>query len=116
VLRKKPAGELLPSAHAVEREYRVLSALQGSDVPVPRTYALCEDAAIVGTPFFVMAYVPGRIHWDPSLPGATPAYRKALWDDINRVIAALHRVDVDAVGRHSGRARVRRPVLPARRA
>jgi aminoglycoside phosphotransferase (APT) family kinase protein len=98
VLRKKPAGTLLPSAHAVEREYRVMSALRDTDVPVPRTYALCEDATVIGTPFLVMDFVEGRIHWDPTMPGATPQYRAALWDDINRVIAAIHAVDVPAAG------------------
>lgn len=98
VLRKKPGGVLLPSAHAVEREYRVMSALRNTAVPVPRTYALCEDASVIGTPFFVMEYVDGRVHLDPMLPGATAGYRAALWDDINRVIAALHAVDVDSVG------------------
>ena len=72
VLRRKPPGTLLPSAHAVEREYRVMSALAGTDVPVARTYALCEDAAVIGTAFYVMEYVDGRILWDPTLPGMTP--------------------------------------------
>ena len=98
VLRKKPAGVLLPSAHAVEREYRVMTALRDTDVPVPHTYALCEDSSVIGTPFFIMAYVEGRVHSDPALPGVAPDYRAALWDDVNRVIAALHAVDVDSVG------------------
>src|SRR5437588_8111740 len=69
VLRRKPPGKLLPSAHAVEREYRVISALANSDVPVPKTYCLCEDDAIIGTPFYVMEYVDGRVPWEPTLPG-----------------------------------------------
>src|SRR2546423_7940724 len=72
VLRRKPAGKLLPSAHAVEREYRVISALAHTDVPVPRTYCLCEDAAVIGTAFYVMDFVDGRVLWDPALPGLTP--------------------------------------------
>jgi aminoglycoside phosphotransferase (APT) family kinase protein len=98
VLRRKPPGQLLPSAHAVEREYRILSALAGSDVPVPRTYALCEDASVIGTPFFVMEYVEGRILWDPTLPGMTREQRAAHYAELNRVIAALHSFDYEAAG------------------
>jgi aminoglycoside phosphotransferase (APT) family kinase protein len=93
VLRRKPPGHLLPSAHAVEREYRILSALAGSQVPVPRTYALCEDASVIGTAFFVMEYVDGRILWDPTLPGMTRDERAAHYAELNRVIAALHCFD-----------------------
>ena len=78
VLRRKPPGHLLPSAHAVEREFRVLSALKGSEVPVPKTYALCEDASVIGTAFYVMEYVEGRILWDPTLPGMTGEYKFAV--------------------------------------
>lgn len=99
VLRKKPPGTLLPSAHAVEREYRIMTALRETDVPVPETIALCEDVAVVGTPFFVMRYMPGRIHWDPTLPElANNDARRALYADYVRVLAALHRVDFRAVG------------------
>lgn len=98
VLRKKPGGPLLPSAHAVEREYRVISALQGSDVPVAPSLCLCEDAAIIGTPFYVMGFVAGRIFWDPTLPDLSLDERAALYDDVNRVVAALHRIDPAAVG------------------
>jgi aminoglycoside phosphotransferase (APT) family kinase protein len=98
VLRRKPPGKLLPSAHAVDREYRVLTALGATDVPVPRTYALCEDPAVVGTAFYIMQYVHGRVMTDPMLPDVTRAERTALFDDMNRVLALLHRVDVDAVG------------------
>ena len=98
VLRRKPPGNLLPSAHAVDREYRVITALANTDVPVPRTWCLCEDPDVIGTSFFVMDYVEGRVFWDPSLPDLTPAQRRAIWLEINRVIAALHRVDYAAVG------------------
>ena len=98
VLRRKPPGKLLPSAHAVDREYRVITALASTDVPVPRTFGLCEDAEVIGTPFFLMDYVEGRVLWDPTLPGMTPAERGAHYRELNRVIAALHRVEVAAVG------------------
>jgi len=98
VLRRKPPGNLLPSAHAVDREFRVMSALAGSDVPVARTYALCEDATVIGTAFYLMEYVDGRILWDPTLPGMTPQQRAAHYDELNRVIAALHRIDYMAAG------------------
>jgi aminoglycoside phosphotransferase (APT) family kinase protein len=98
VLRKKPPGKLLPSAHAVEREYRVLSALQGTDVPVPRTRLLCEDASVIGTPFFVMDHMPGRVFPDRVMKPATPEERVAVYEDMARVLAALHRVDWRAAG------------------
>lgn len=98
VLRKKPAGLLLPSAHAVEREYRVITALQGSGVPVARSYCLCEDSTVIGTPFYVMEFVNGRVLWDPTLPGMQPSERAAIYDDMNRVAAALHGIDPAAVG------------------
>lgn len=98
VMRRKPPGKLLPSAHAVDREYRVITALAVTDVPVAKTYALCTDESVVGTMFFIMDYVEGRIFWDPALPGMTPAERASIFDEINRVIAALHRVDYQAVG------------------
>lgn len=98
VLRRKPDGVLLPSAHAIEREYRVMGALAGAGVPVPRVHLLCEDASVVGTPFYLMDFVDGRVFLDPSLPGLEPAERAALYDELNRVIAALHQVDVAAVG------------------
>ncbi|HQR12047.1 MAG TPA: phosphotransferase [Casimicrobiaceae bacterium] len=98
VLRRKPPGKLLPSAHAIDREYRVMSALSGTDVPVAKMHALCEDDAVIGTAFYVMEYVEGRVLWDPTLPGMTPAQRAAHYDELNRVIAALHRVDYEAVG------------------
>ncbi len=98
VLRRKPPGKLLPSAHAVDREFRVLSALHGTDVPVARPYVLCEDESVIGTMFYVMDCVEGRVLWDPSLPGLTLEQRAAIFDEMNRVIAALHQVDYQAVG------------------
>jgi len=98
VMRCKPPGKLLPSAHAVDREYRVISALAQTDVPVAKSYALCEDDSVIGTTFYVMDYVEGRILWDPALPGMSPAERTAIFNEMNRVIGALHRVDYGAVG------------------
>jgi aminoglycoside phosphotransferase (APT) family kinase protein len=98
VLRKQPEGVLLPSAHAVDREYRVMTALARTGIPVPRTYCYCDDRSVVGTPFFVMDHVSGRTFWDPALPELSVRERAALWDDANRVIAALHTVDYAAIG------------------
>ena len=98
VLRRKPQGTLLPSAHAVDREYRVITALEKTAVPVAKTHALCLDEEVIGTAFYIMDYVPGRIFWDPSLPGMKPVERAAIFAEMNRVIAALHCVDVQAVG------------------
>ncbi|HEX7606148.1 MAG TPA: phosphotransferase [Usitatibacter sp.] len=98
VMRRKPPGKLLPSAHAVDREYRVITALAATDVPVARTYALCTDESVIGSMFYIMDCVEGRVLWDPQLPGMTPAQRGAIFDEMNRVIAALHRVDYAAIG------------------
>jgi aminoglycoside phosphotransferase (APT) family kinase protein len=98
VLRRKPPGKLLPSAHAVEREYRVLAALQGTGVPVPGALVLCEDPAVIGTPFYVMTYVRGRVLRDLALPTLAFHERRALWEDAVRVLAALHAVDWQARG------------------
>lgn len=98
VLRRKPPGKLLPSAHAVDREYRVMAALAGTGVPVAKMIALCDDESVIGTPFYVMEYVAGRVLWDPTLPGMTPAARAAHYDELNRVLATLHQVDYRAVG------------------
>jgi len=98
VLRKKPPGRLLESAHAIDREYRVLEALAGSDVPVPRTRVYCDDAAIIGTPFYVMDYQPGRIFTDPLLPGLSRSERAALYDAMNDTLARLHRFDWSGAG------------------
>jgi aminoglycoside phosphotransferase (APT) family kinase protein len=98
VLRRKPAGRLLPSAHAVDREFRVMRALEGSDVPVAKAYALCEDPTVIGTAFYVMDYVEGRLFWDAALPEVAAADRRAIYEEMTRVIAALHSVDYAAVG------------------
>ncbi len=98
VLRRKPPGVLLASAHAVEREHRVMQALAGSAVPVPAMHVLCEDAGVIGSPFYVMDFVEGRVFSQPDLPGLAPAERAAIFDEMNRVVAALHGVDVAAVG------------------
>ena len=98
VLRKKPPGPLLASAHAIDREYRVMKALAGTAVPVPRMRAWCEDESLLGTPFYVMEFLQGRVFMDQSLPGVAPAERGAIYRDMNRVIAALHSVDYQAVG------------------
>lgn len=98
VLRKKPEGPILPGAHAVEREFRVLSALWQTDVPVPRALWLEEDASILGTPFYVMERLEGRVFSDTTLPGVTPADRRAMYLDMARVLARLHAVRPEAVG------------------
>ena len=100
VMRSKPgpAAKLLPSAHAVDREFRVITALGRAGIPVPRTYCLCEDEGVIGRAFFVMECVEGRVFWDQSLPGIAPAERAAIYDEMNRVIAALHKVDFAAIG------------------
>ena len=98
VMRKKPPGTLLPSAHQVEREYRIIKALASTDVPVPRAHLLCEDAAIIGTAFFVMDFVEGRVMRDPLMPDSSPAERAACYDSMNDVLARLHKVDFRAVG------------------
>jgi aminoglycoside phosphotransferase (APT) family kinase protein len=98
VLRRKPPGKLLPSAHAVDREYRVMTALSHTAFPVPRTYVLCMDEGVIGTPFYIMDYVDGRVFWDQSLPGMTRSDRAAIYDEMNRVIAALHTIDYAAIG------------------
>jgi aminoglycoside phosphotransferase (APT) family kinase protein len=98
VLRRKPPGVLLKSAHAVEREFRVQAALKDSDVPVPGMYLLCEDDAVIGSPFYIMDHVVGRNFSDPTMKGTDAATRAGVIDDMNRVLAALHMVDIDAVG------------------
>jgi aminoglycoside phosphotransferase (APT) family kinase protein len=98
VLRKKPPGKLLPSAHQVEREYRVMQALQNTGVPVPKMLLLCEDDTLIGTPFFVMEYVPGRVLADLTLPGMNPQDRQAVYSDMVRVLAALHSVNYVKLG------------------
>lgn len=100
VMRSKPgpAAKLLPSAHAIEREFRVMSALALTGVPVARMHVLCEDESVIGRAFYVMEFVAGRVLWDQSLPGMTNEQRGAIYDEMNRVIATLHSVDVKAVG------------------
>ena len=98
VLRRKPPGKLLKSAHAVDREYRVISALYGAGFPVPRPYVLCEDDAVVGTSFYVMEFVDGRIFWSLDLPEIEPDERAAIYDDVNATMARLHNADYEALG------------------
>ena len=98
ILRKQPAGELLPSAHAVDREFRVQKALAGSGVPVPRMEHFCDDRAVIGTLFYVMEALDGRVLHDPALPGLEPAERAAIYDSMNEVLARLH----GSTGRRSG--------------
>ena len=100
VMRAKPGpvAKLLPSAHAIEREYRVMKALAAHGVPVPRMLALCEDESVIGRAFYVMSFVDGRVLWNQALPDATTGERGAIYDEMNRVIAALHKVDVAAAG------------------
>jgi aminoglycoside phosphotransferase (APT) family kinase protein len=97
ILRKQPAGELLPSAHAVDREFLVQSALAATDVPVPRMLHLCEDRAVIGTLFYLMEALDGRVLHDSAIPNATPAERAAMYDAMNDVLARLHKVDWQAV-------------------
>lgn len=98
VLRKKPPGKLLPGAHAVDREYRVLNALQDSGVPVPRMLHWCEDESVIGTPFYIMEYLHGRILRNPLLPGMEPAERGAVYDAMNEVMSRLHNLDFKGIG------------------
>ncbi|HKW36845.1 MAG TPA: phosphotransferase [Burkholderiales bacterium] len=100
VLRAKPgpAAKLLPSAHAVEREFRVITALARTGFPVPRAHFLCEDESVIGRAFYVMDYVEGRVLWDQSLPGMSRSERGAVYDEMNRVIAALHGIDCEQAG------------------
>jgi aminoglycoside phosphotransferase (APT) family kinase protein len=99
VLRKKPPGKLLPSAHQVDREYRVIKALSDhTDVPVPKAYALCQDDAVIGTAFYIMEFMPGRILADPKMPEVSPADRGRILDSLNDVLARLHNVDYRKIG------------------
>jgi aminoglycoside phosphotransferase (APT) family kinase protein len=98
VLRRKPPGKLVKSAHAVDREYRVLRALAARNVPVPQALALCEDESVAGTSFYVMEFMAGRVFWDLLLPDQAPRERAALWDAANDALARLHRLDPAAVG------------------
>jgi aminoglycoside phosphotransferase (APT) family kinase protein len=98
VLRRKPPGKLLKSAHAVDREFRIISALYGADFPVPRPYLLCEDEAVIGTMFYIMECVDGRIFWELDLPESDPGERAAIYDSVNETIAKLHSFDYEALG------------------
>lgn len=98
VLRRKPPGEVLPSAHAVDREYRVMQALAATRVPVPRMRVLCADDDVIGSMFYVMDFLDGNVYWDAPLQGFTKADRAAMYDRMNAVLADLHQVDVEAVG------------------
>ncbi|WP_288254310.1 phosphotransferase [uncultured Hydrogenophaga sp.] len=100
VMRAKPGpvAKLLPSAHAIEREFRVMSALAGTGVPVAQMHVLCEDESVIGRAFYVMECVQGRVLWEQSLPGLSNPQRAAIYDEMNRVLAALHSVKPDAVG------------------
>lgn len=98
VLRRKPPGKLLPSAHAVDREYKVITALHGVGFPAPRTWCLCEDDSVIGTAFYIMDMVEGRVLWEPLLPGQEPATRRAIYSSLNETMAKLHTVDYEAIG------------------
>ena len=98
VVRKQPPGELLPSAHQVDREYRVMKGLDGTEVPVPKMYCLCEDPAVIGTKFYVMEMVEGRLFTETLLPSLTPVERGAIYSELAHVLATLHNVDPEAVG------------------
>lgn len=100
VMRSKPgpAAKLLPSAHAIEREFQVMAALKKAAMPVANMIALCVDESVIGRAFFIMEFVDGRVLWNPALPGMTPTERAAIFDEMNRVIARLHQVDFAAIG------------------
>jgi aminoglycoside phosphotransferase (APT) family kinase protein len=98
VLRRKPFGKLLPSAHAVDREYRVITALHATGFPVARSYGLCTDDSVIGAAFYIMSMVEGRIFWDGTLPGIEPAERRALYESEVRTLARLHQYDPEKIG------------------
>ena len=104
VLRKKPPGKLLPSAHAVDREFKVLKALHATNVPVPQVFHLCEDDTVVGSMFYIMEYIEGRIFWDPTLPEVDHTNRGKIYEATNEVLAYLHQVNVEKVGLLENRA------------
>ena len=105
IIRKKPPGKLLPGAHQIEREYRIMKALANTKVPVPKVYALCEDENILGRAFYVMDYVEGRVFSDDKLPSMKPQERAAVYDHLNYILAEFHKIDFEAVGlsRHGKR-------------
>lgn len=98
VLRRKPVGALQKSAHAIDREFRVMQALSGADFPVPRMIAYCSDSALIGSEFYIMEFVSGRVLWDITMPDLSPAERGAVFDSVNRTIAFLHRLDPASLG------------------
>ena len=98
VLRRQPPGALLKSAHQVDREFRAIAALADTEVPVPQALHLCEDRSVIGSMFYVMSFEDGRVLWSPRLEEATPTDRAQIYDEMNRVLAALHNVDVAAAG------------------
>ena len=98
VLRRKPPGKLLPSAHAVDREFRVISALHAQNLPVPEPILYCQDASIAGTPFYLMAHVEGRVFWNPDMPDVAASERTAVYDAMNATLARLHSLDPAAIG------------------
>ena len=98
ILRRKPPGALVASAHDIEREYRVITAMSGTAVPVPRTYLYCHDADVIGSEFYVADYVEGRVFWDADMPGVSSLERGAAYDCMNATLAHLHRVDCDSIG------------------
>ena len=98
VMRRKPPGKLLPSAHAVDREFRVIKALNQTDFPVPRAYVLCEDETVTGTPFYIMSFMPGRVFWDPSMPDVSKSDRSKMFDSMNETLAKLHSYDPVKLG------------------
>jgi len=98
VLRRKPPGKLLPSAHAVDREFMAIKALRDTDVPVAKAYHLCEDDDVIGSMFYIMEFVEGRIFWNAALPEVDKEQRTAIYDEMNRVLAAMHSVDIEEVG------------------
>ena len=98
VLRRKPPGELLPSAHAVDREFRIIKALHGVGFPVPTPYVLCEDTSVTGTMFYVMDFVDGRVYWDPAMPELDAGLRREAFADMANTMARLHSYDPSAIG------------------
>src|SRR5277367_5822813 len=98
VLRRKPPGKLLPSAHAVDREFRIISALHPTGFPVAKPYLLCEDESVIGTMFYVMECVEGRIYWGPTLPDQTPEQRGEIYNAMNETLARLHSLDYEKLG------------------
>ena len=98
VLRKQPPGKLLKSAHAVDREFRVMSALKATDVPVPQMLHLCENTDVLGTCFFIMEFKDGRTFWDSAVPEVSKAERTAIYDQVNQVLADLHSIDIESAG------------------